>query len=142
MTPWVSICVPSSRTWRVQRRRRSDQPIWRTSLPSTLIVRIKHPVGNPKRKVWWAEQQVSLSCETMVYQTSRRKSNFWRWCLLASRYSGQRRQKNTCRREAFHQQQRGTCTQHNQELCPNLRWGCQSHWFTVNKGLSVLSGKR
>jgi hypothetical protein len=27
--------VPSSRTWRVQRRRRSDQPIWRSSPPST-----------------------------------------------------------------------------------------------------------
>jgi hypothetical protein len=29
--------VPSSRTWRVQRRRRSDQPIWRTSTPSTSL---------------------------------------------------------------------------------------------------------
>jgi hypothetical protein len=27
--------LPSSRTWRVQRRRRSDQPIWRSSPPST-----------------------------------------------------------------------------------------------------------
>jgi hypothetical protein len=34
-TPRVTICVPSSRTWCVQRRRRSDQPIWRTSPPST-----------------------------------------------------------------------------------------------------------
>jgi hypothetical protein len=29
--------VPSSRTWRVQRRRRSDQPIWRTSPPITSL---------------------------------------------------------------------------------------------------------
>jgi hypothetical protein len=35
MTPRVPICVPSSRTWRVQRHHRSDQPIWRTSTPST-----------------------------------------------------------------------------------------------------------
>jgi hypothetical protein len=33
----VPICVPSSRTWRVQRRRQSDQPIWRTSTPSTSL---------------------------------------------------------------------------------------------------------
>jgi hypothetical protein len=37
MTPRVSICVPSSRTWCVQRRRRSDQPIWRSSPPSTSL---------------------------------------------------------------------------------------------------------
>jgi hypothetical protein len=34
-TPRVPICVRSSRIWRVQRRSRSDQPIWRTSPPST-----------------------------------------------------------------------------------------------------------
>jgi hypothetical protein len=33
-TPRVLICVPPSRTWRVQCRRRSDQPIWRMSMPS------------------------------------------------------------------------------------------------------------
>jgi hypothetical protein len=33
-------------------------------------------------------------------------------------------------------------TQHNQVLCPNLQWGCQSHWFAVNKRLSVSSGER
>jgi hypothetical protein len=51
---------------------------------------LRHPVGNPKRKVWEAQQQVSLSCETKVYRTSRRKPNFRRWCLLASRHSGWR----------------------------------------------------
>jgi hypothetical protein len=30
----------------------------------------------------------------------------------------------------------------NKYFAPNLRWGCQSHWFAVNKGLSVSSGKR
>jgi hypothetical protein len=40
-----------------------------------VMVRSRHPVGNPKRKVWWAQQQVSLSCETKVYQTSRRKNH-------------------------------------------------------------------
>jgi hypothetical protein len=27
-------------------------------------------------------------------------------------------------------------------FAPNLRWGCQSHRFAANKGLSVSSGKR
>jgi hypothetical protein len=35
----------------------------------------------------------SLSCETKVYRTSRRKPNFRRWCLLASWHSRQWRQK-------------------------------------------------
>jgi hypothetical protein len=48
-----------------------------------LMVRVRHPVGNPKRKVWGAQQQVSLSCETKVYRTSRRKPNF-RSLMLAS----------------------------------------------------------
>jgi hypothetical protein len=26
-------------------------------------------------------------------------------------------------------------------LCPNLQWGCQSHWFAKNKGLNVSCGK-
>jgi hypothetical protein len=65
----------------------------KTPIYIPLIVWVKHPVGNPKRKVWGAQQQVSLSCETKVYQTGRRKPNFKRWCLLASRHSGQRRQK-------------------------------------------------
>jgi hypothetical protein len=75
-------------------------------------------------------------------RTSRRKPNFRRWWLLASWHSGQGCQTTACRRVAFHQQQRETCTQHNQELCSQLRWGCQSHRFAVNKGLSVSSGKR
>jgi hypothetical protein len=29
---------------------------------------LRHPVGNPKRKVWGAQQQVSLSCETKVIE--------------------------------------------------------------------------
>jgi hypothetical protein len=48
-----------------------------------LMVRSRYPVGNPKRKVWWAQQQVSLSCETKVYWTSSRKPNFRR-LMLAS----------------------------------------------------------
>jgi hypothetical protein len=35
----------------------------------------------------------SLSCETKVYRTNRRKPNFRRWCLLASWHSRQWRQK-------------------------------------------------
>jgi hypothetical protein len=29
---------------------------------------LRHPVGNPKRKVWGSQQQVSLSCETKVIE--------------------------------------------------------------------------
>jgi hypothetical protein len=29
---------------------------------------LRHQVGNPKRKVWGAQQQVSLSCETRVIE--------------------------------------------------------------------------
>jgi hypothetical protein len=32
------------------------------------------PVGSPKRKVWWAQQQVFPQYETKVYRTSRRKN--------------------------------------------------------------------
>jgi hypothetical protein len=32
---------------------------------------LRHPVGNPKRKVWGAQQQVSLSCETKVIEPVR-----------------------------------------------------------------------
>jgi hypothetical protein len=32
------------------------------------------PVENPKRKVWWAQQQVFPQYETKVYRTSRRKN--------------------------------------------------------------------
>jgi hypothetical protein len=53
-------------------------------------------------------------------QTSRRKPNFRRWCLLALWHSRQGHQITACWRVAFHQQQRETCTQHNQELCSQL----------------------
>jgi hypothetical protein len=39
-----------------------------------LIVCVRHPVGNPKRKVWWAQQQVFPQYETEVYRASRRKN--------------------------------------------------------------------
>jgi hypothetical protein len=60
-----------------------DTLIYRKYYDTTLMVRSRHPVGNPKRKVWWAQQQVFLSCETKVYRTSRRKPNFRR-LMLAS----------------------------------------------------------
>jgi hypothetical protein len=39
-----------------------------------LMLRGRHPVGNPKRKVWWAQQQVSLSMKLRFNRTSRRKN--------------------------------------------------------------------
>jgi hypothetical protein len=68
------LSISSLRSWDVT----PTTVLWRC-----LMVRSRHPVGNPKRKVWWAHQQVSLSCETKVYQTSRIKPNFRR-LMLAS----------------------------------------------------------
>jgi hypothetical protein len=42
-------------------------------------------VGNPKRKVWWVKQQISLSKKPRFIKSSRKKPNSRRWCLLASR---------------------------------------------------------
>jgi hypothetical protein len=44
-----------------------------------------HPLGTPKGRYDEHSSKSSLSCETKVYRTSRRKPNFRRWCLLASR---------------------------------------------------------
>jgi hypothetical protein len=74
-------------------------------------------------------------------RTSRRKPNFRRWCLLASWHSGQWHQINlltACLPLAATRNLHNT----NKYFAPNLRWGCQSHWFAVNKGLSVSSGNR
>jgi hypothetical protein len=43
------------------------------------------PLGTPRGRYDEHNSKSSLSCETKVYQTSRRKPNFRRWCLLASR---------------------------------------------------------
>jgi hypothetical protein len=42
------------------------------------------PVGNPKRRCDEHNSKFSLSYETKVYQSSRKKPNAWRWCMLAS----------------------------------------------------------
>jgi hypothetical protein len=39
-----------------------------------VIELVRHPVGNPKRKVWWVQQQVFPQYETEVYRTNRRKN--------------------------------------------------------------------
>jgi hypothetical protein len=101
------------------------------------------PVENPKRRLWWAQQQVFPQYETKVYRTSRRKNQTSEgWCPLASRQLRTIYIWRLVQGLGLHQQQRGTCTQHNQVLCPNSQWGCQSHRFAANKGLSVSSGQR
>jgi hypothetical protein len=101
------------------RDREGPEALPGTLLETRMMVRSRHPVGNPKRKVWWAQQQVSLSCETKVHRISRRKNHTSEgWCPLALRHSGQWRQINTCWCETFHQQQCETCTQHNQVFAP------------------------
>jgi hypothetical protein len=51
------------------------------------------PLGTPRGRYDEHSSKSSLSCETKVYRTSRRKPNFRRWCLLASWHFGQWRQK-------------------------------------------------
>jgi hypothetical protein len=43
------------------------------------------PLGTPRGRYDEHSSKSSLSYETKVYRTSRRKPNFRRWCLLASR---------------------------------------------------------
>jgi hypothetical protein len=67
-------------------------------------------LGTPRGRYNEHSSKFSLSCETKVYQTSRRKNHTSEgWCPLALRHSRQWHQ-ISCRRVAFHQQQRGTCT--------------------------------
>jgi hypothetical protein len=47
------------------------------------------PLGTPRGRYDEHISKSSLSCETKVYGTSRRKPNFRRWCLLASWHSEQ-----------------------------------------------------
>jgi hypothetical protein len=42
-------------------------------------------LGTPRGRYDEHSSKSSLSCETKVYRTSRRKPNFRRWCQLASR---------------------------------------------------------
>jgi hypothetical protein len=51
----------------------------------------KHrPVGNPKRKVSWVQQQGFPSVRNKRYINPKgKKPNDWRWCLLACDSSGQ-----------------------------------------------------
>jgi hypothetical protein len=116
-------------------------------LPENCLMACKYsPLGTPRGRYDEHSSKSSLSCETKVYQTSRRKPNFRRWCLLASRHSEQWRQK-TCWcvvDVGASSPSRNVKPAHNttNNFSPNLRWGCQSHRFAVNKGLSVSSGKR
>jgi hypothetical protein len=43
------------------------------------------PLGTTRERYDEHSSKFSLSCETKVYRISRRKPNFRRWCLLASR---------------------------------------------------------
>jgi hypothetical protein len=99
------------------------------------------PVGNPKRKVWWVQQQAFPSVRNQGLIVSRKKPNSRRWCLLAS-WQLQTIYKvprlvlcfASCNAEPAHNT--------TKYFVPNLRWGCQSHRFAVNKGMSVSSGKQ
>jgi hypothetical protein len=59
-------------------------PSWRGSLQ---LIILNWPVGNPKRRFDEYSSKFSLSYETGVYRSKRRKPNLRRWCLLASWHS-------------------------------------------------------
>jgi hypothetical protein len=72
-----------AKSWDITRRRRLHAfSLWQSegevvSMPSSRggewFGDANHPVGNPKRKVWWAQRQVSLSMKPRFNRTNRRK---------------------------------------------------------------------
>jgi hypothetical protein len=60
--------------------------------------------------------------------------------LLASRHSGWRQTTCWCVGASSPSSNVKPAHNTNKYFAPNLRWGCQSHWFAVNKGMSVSSG--
>jgi hypothetical protein len=96
---------------KVQRRNRNA---WRTWLPRVhwWFVRAAHWEPQEEGMMSTAASLPSV-VKPRLNQTSRRKPNFRRSCLLASWHSVQGCQITACLRVAFHQQQRETCTQHN-----------------------------
>jgi hypothetical protein len=109
--------------------------------PENCLMACKYsPLGTTRGRYDEHSSKSSLSCETKVYRTSRRKPNFRRWCLLASRHSEQ-----WCQNIAGASSPSSNVKPaHNttKNFAPNLRWGCQSHRLAVNKGLSVSSDNR
>jgi hypothetical protein len=99
------------------------------------------PWGTPRGRYDEHSSRSFLSYETKVNWTSRRKPNFRRWCLLASWHSGQGHQIN-CLSACLPPTATWNLHNTNKYFAPNLRWGCQSHWFAINKGMSISSGNR
>jgi hypothetical protein len=102
---------------------------------------LSHPVGNPKRKVWWAQRQVSLSMKPRFNRTSRRKKQLPK--VDASWLGDDSRQfvYGAYLGVALHQQQRGTCTQQHQSTLPQLAVRLSISRFAVNKRLNVSCRK-
>jgi hypothetical protein len=99
------------------------------------------PVGNPKRKVWWVQQPAFPSVRNQGLIISRKKPNSRRWCWLALWqlriiYKAPHPVLcfASCNAEPAH-----NITKY---FALNLRWGCQSHRFAINKGMSVSSEKQ
>jgi hypothetical protein len=57
------------------------QSSWQTEI-SVMACRL-HPVGNPKRKVWWAQHQVFPQLWNQGYRTSRRKNHTSEGCVIS-----------------------------------------------------------
>jgi hypothetical protein len=99
------------------------------------------PVGNPKRRFDEYSSKFSLSTKPRYVNPVGKSQYSRRWCLLALRqlrsiYRAPRPVLSfaSCNAEPAHNT--------TKYFVPNLRWGCQSHRFAVNKGMSVSSGKQ
>jgi hypothetical protein len=100
------------------------------------------PVGNPERKVWWAQQQVFPSVmKPRFIESSRKNTNSRRRCPLASRQLWTI-YRVPCPVLCFASSNAEPAHNTTKYFAPNLRWGCQSHRFAVNKGMSVSGGKQ
>jgi hypothetical protein len=111
--------------------------------PKNCLMACKYsPLGTPRGRYDEHSSKSSLSCEAKVDRTSRRKPNFRRWCLLASWHSRQWHQIQLFVGVSSPSSNVKPAHNTTKNFAPNLRWGCQSHQFAVNKWLSLSSGNR
>jgi hypothetical protein len=102
---------------------------------------VDRPVGNPKRRCDEHSSKSSLSYETKVNRTSRKKK--LQKLMLASFVTLRKRAPDKLL-VGVSSPSSNAKPAHNttKNFAPILRWGCQSHRFAVNKGLSISSGNR
>jgi hypothetical protein len=107
-----------------------------------VIVVLAAQLGIPRGRYDEHNDKFSLSMKPRFNRLVGERNHFWR-LMLASFGDGSWEYYGTYLGHSF-----GACCNveppHNttKVLCPNLKWGCQSHRFAVNKGLNVSCGNR